>query len=154
MSGHRRGRITVQRQPVGAAGGMMRLMGVVHTVMGLVFVVVSFEILSAAGLFGLPFLVGGAFFAINGIRMAVSRNGLTHRVRYDIETQLEKDTLSGPVKGTGRSSAHTPVFSCSRTNDGSRNAKSRLQQLKDLKEAGLMEEEEYKQKRQEILKEL
>ena len=37
MSRRRRGRITVQHQPTGAARGMMRLMGVVHAVFGFVF---------------------------------------------------------------------------------------------------------------------
>ena len=73
MRRHRRGRITVQSQPTGAARGMTRLMGVIHAVFGFVFVVISLtEIMPVSGLFGLPFLLIGGFFCINGIRIAVS----------------------------------------------------------------------------------
>ena len=87
MRRHRRGRITVQSQPTGAARGMTRLMGVIHAVFGFVFVVISLtEIMPVSGMFGLPFLLIGGFFCINGIRIAVSKNGLAHRVGYDVET--------------------------------------------------------------------
>ena len=43
MRRHRRGRITVQSQPTGAARGMTRLMGVIHAVFGFVFVVIPLQ---------------------------------------------------------------------------------------------------------------
>ena len=56
MSRHRRGRITVQSQPTGAAQGVRRGIGVVQAIFGFVFVVVAVtEIIPTAGLFGLPF---------------------------------------------------------------------------------------------------
>ena len=96
MRRHRRGRITVQSQPTGAARGMTRLMGVIHAVFCFVFVVISLtEIMPVSGLFGLPFLLIGGFFCINGIRIAVSKNGLAHRVGYDVETGIEEETIVG-----------------------------------------------------------
>ena len=60
MSKRRRGRITVQNQPTGAARGMMRGMGVVHAIFGGVFVLIALtEIMPQAGIIGLPFLAGG-----------------------------------------------------------------------------------------------
>ncbi len=153
MSRHRRGRFTVQRQPTGGERIMMRGMGVVHAVFGLVFVLVAVtEIIPSAGLFGLPFLVGGLFFAGNGIRLAVSKNDIAHRVGYDMETEIEEETILGPLEEAKPSSpageTHDHIQS---TAPG---PQKRLEQLKDLKEAGLIDEREYKQKREEILKEL
>jgi len=74
MSRRKRGRITMQYQPTGAARGMQRMIGVIHALVGSVFVIISITtIIPNAGLFGLIFLVVGGFFAINGIRMAVSK---------------------------------------------------------------------------------
>ena len=41
MARRRRGRITVQHQPTGAARGMMRGMGVVHAIFGGVFTLIA-----------------------------------------------------------------------------------------------------------------
>ena len=153
----RRGRITVQHQPTGVERGMMRGMGVVHAIVGLVFVVVSVtEIIPNAGLFGLPFLAGGLFFAINGIRLAVSKNDVAHRVGYDVETDLDRSIvgLMEDVPDTTQKVSdrhdHTPTaYSyevCA--------AQKRLEQLETLKKAGLITKEEYDQKRQEILAQL
>lgn len=155
MSRHRRGRITVQNQPTGAERVVMRGVGVIHAVMGFVFVVAAVTaIIPNAGLFGLPFLVGGGFFCINGIRIAVSKNDIPHRVGYDIETDIQQETIVGlldDVDQMAQQEHHTSV-----TGSGSNglDAKGRLEQLKTLKDAGLITNQEYDQKRQEILDEL
>ena len=96
MSKRRRGRITVQNQPTGAARGMMRGMGVVHAIFGGVFVLIALtEIMPQAGIIGLPFLAGGAFFLVNGIRIAVSKNGMAQRVGYEVETDIEHEVITG-----------------------------------------------------------
>ncbi len=142
MSTRRRGRITVQSQPTGAARGMQRLMGVVHAVFGLVFVVIALtQLIPHIGLIGLPFLAAGAFFCINGIRLAVSKNGMAHRVGYDVETGIQQETIVGLMDEVSDSEAGG-------------NVEERMKQLRSLYDQRLITPEEYEQKRQEILKEL
>lgn len=143
MSKKKRGRITVQSQPTGAARGMQRMMGVVHAVFGFVFVVISITtIIPNAGLFGVIFLVAGLFFCINGIRLAVSKNDVAHRVGYEVETDLDK-SIVGLMEDVVETSE-----------DSSVSVEERLTQLRSLYEQRLITQEEYDTKRQEILKEL
>jgi len=142
MSTRKRGRITVQSQPTGAARGMQRLMGVVHAVFGLVFVVIALtQIMPIMPLFSLPFLAGGLFFCINGIRLAVSKNGMAHRVGYDVETGIEQETIVGLMDEVSDAEPAGDV-------------EQRMKQLRSLYDQRLITPEEYEQKRQEILKEL
>ena len=152
----RRGRITVQHQPTGAARTMQRLMGVVHAVFGAVFALIGLtEILPNAGLFALPFIAAGLFFLINGIRIAVSKNDIPHRVGYDIETDVEGETIVGLLDDVDemvqQERVSTPVQSQASIGPDPR---TRLEQLETLKSAGLITKEEYDAKRQEILAEL
>ena len=148
----KRGRITVQSQPTGAARTMRRLMGVVHAVFGGVFAfVAATRVMSTAGILGLPFLVGGLFFCINGIRMIVTKNDIAHRVGYDVETNLDQSIvgLMDEVPDT--------VFEPLREEDSpvpAGTVQDRLEQLKELYEQQLITKEEYDTKRQEILDEL
>lgn len=142
MSKHKRGRITVQSQPTGAARGMQRMMGVVHAIFGFVFAAVALtQIIPTAGLIGLPFLAAGAFFLINGIRLAVSKNGLAHRVGYDVETDIQRETIVGIMDEVVEAPSVGDV-------------EDRMKQLRSLYDQRLITPEEYEQKRQEILKEL
>ena len=132
---------------------MMRGMGVVHAVVGGVFAIMAVtEIIPSTGLFGLPFLVVGLFFCINGIRLAVSKNDVAHRVGYDVETDLDRSIvgLREEPPSAGQSHSHTPTSysydTCA--------AQKRLEQLEMLKSAGLITKEEYQQKRKEILAQL
>lgn len=143
MSTKKRGRITVQSQPTGAARGIQRMIGVVHAVMGFVFVVLSITaIIPNAGLFGVIFLVAGLFFCINGIRMVVSKNDITHRVGYEVETDLDK-SIVGIMEDVAES-----------TDEPTATVEDRLIQLRSLYDQRLITQEEYDAKRQEILKEL
>ena len=152
MSRHRRGRITVQHQPTSEGRFMMRGVGLVHAVMGFVFVVAAITtIIPSAGLFGLPFLVGGGFFCANGIRMVVSKNDIPHRVGYDIETDVQQETIVGLMDDVDEMIRREPT---SPVGAATQNTKVRLEQLKDLKDAGLITGQEYEQKRREILEEL
>jgi len=156
MSRHKRGRITVQHQPTGAERGMVRFMGVFHAVFGAVFVIVALTvILPSAGLFALPFLLGGAFFCVNGIRLAIGKNGFAHRVAYDVETDVQEETIAGIMEEPGEgqpSPAQSAQGDCSASYSG--NAKARLEQLEQLKEAGLITDREYREKREEIINSL
>ena len=152
MSRRRRGRITIQNQPTGAGRFMMCGMGVVHAVFGGVFAFVALTvIMPQAGIIGLPFLVAGAFFCINGIRMVVSKNDIPHRVGYDIETDVQQETIVGLMDDVDERVRREPS---SPVGAATQNAKVRLEQLKDLKDASLITGQEYEQKRQEILNDL
>ena len=142
MSKRHRGRVTIQHQPTGGARAMVRMMGAVHAAMGIAFVLAAVTtIIPNAGFFGLPFFLGGAFFAVNGIRMLIGKNGFTHRVGYDIETDMESESISGIME---EPKSDTIVI------DPQRN-KSRLEQLETMKNAGLITKEEYREKRKEII---
>lgn len=158
MSRHRRGRITVQNQPTGAARVMMRGMGIVHAIFGGVFAFVALTvIIPQAGIIGLPFLAAGAFFCINGIRMAVSKNDVAHRVGYDIETDIQEDTIVGLMDEVPTKSFHNSGENVETHNHISSigpDPKARLEQLESLKTAGLITDREYREKRTEILDEL
>lgn len=151
MARRRRGRITVQHQPTGAARGMMRGMGVVHAIFGGVFTLIAItQIMPLSPLFSLPFLAGGLFFCINGIRMAVSKNGMAQRVAYDMETGIEEDIIAGLTE--------EPLPTVQDSNPSpaplETNAKQRLEQLESLKTAGLITQREYDEKREEIISRL
>lgn len=153
MSRRRRGRITVQDQTTGPARAMRRGIGVVHAVMGFVFVVLALtEIIPNAGLFGLPFLAAGGFFLVEGIFLAVSKSGPARRVGYDVETGVEEEVIR-PVMEEPPAFQSDSVDHQHITPSGL-SPKARLEQLETLKEAGLLTREEYEAKRAEILREL
>ena len=155
MSRRRRGCITVQNQPTGAGRFMMRGMGVVHAIFGGVFAFVALTmVMPQAGIIGLPFLAAGAFFCINGVRMAVSKNDVPHRVGYDIETDVQQETIVGLLDDVDKLVEQERHTSAVGSSSYGLDAKGRMQQLKDLKDAGLITNQEYEQKRQEILDEL
>ena len=133
MSRRSRGRITVQSQPTGATRAVRRMAGVVQVIFGLVFVVVAVtQIMPLSPLFSLPFLAMGALAVVMGVLSAVGKNGLPHRVGYDVETGIEEETIAGlmeDVDKTDRPSAGTHDHIPSTALD----AGERLKQLEDLK---------------------
>lgn len=139
----KRGRITVQNQPTGGERFMLKGIGLIHAVMGLIFVIVGGVMTAEIGLFGLPFLLGGLFFAANGIRMVVAKNDFAHRVGYDVETDLDR-SIVGVMEDVDRMDSAS-------ASDGTEERLLRLQRLYDQR---LITEEEYQTKRQEILNEL
>ena len=158
MSKRRRGRITVQHQPTGAGRAAMRGMGIVHAIFGGVFAFIALTtIIPAGGIIGLPFLVAGLFFCINGIRMAVSKNGVAHRMAYDVETGIEEEVICGIMEEPSAEVLHRPEENADQKSNYrpiGPDPKARLEQLESLKSAGLITEREYKEKRNEILDEL
>ncbi len=144
----RKRRYTVRCEPTGANRTMVRFIGVFHAVFGTVFALIALTaIIPSAGLFGLIFLAAGLFFAVNGTLIALGKNGLTGP-SYRIETDEEEDLLNqGPLRGPEpESHDHIPSTAL--------NAQGRLEQLKNLKAAGLITEQEYQQKRREIVEKL
>ena len=148
MSRRRRGRVTIQHQPTGGARAMVRMMGAIHAAMGIAFVLAAVTtIIPSAGFFGFPFFLGGAFFAVNGIRMLIGKNDFAHRVGYDIETDMEGESIVGIMeepKSEPEQREENIVIDPART-------KARLEQLETMKNAGLITKEEYREKRQEII---
>lgn len=133
-------RYTVRYAPTGAGKTMLRGMGVVHAIFGTVFALIALTaIVPSAGLIGLPFLAAGIFFAVNGTLIALGKNGLMGR-SYQIETEAEEEIPEIPPVETHD---HIPSTAL--------DAKRRLEQLESLKTAGLISDQEYRQKRQEIL---
>ena len=156
MARHRRGRFTVQYQPTGPARAVRRAVGVVQAIFGSVFVIIALtQIIPTAGLFGLPFLAVGGLFVVVGIITAVSKNGMAQRVGYDLETGVEEETIVGMMEEVASEETSSPA---PETHDHipstSLDAKDRLEQLKSLKEAGLLTQEEYDRKRKQILDQL
>ena len=145
MSRRRRGRITVQSQPTGATRAVRRMAGVVQVIFGLVFVVVAVtQIMPLSPLFSLPFLAMGALAVVMGVLSAVGKNGLPHRVGYDVETGIEEETIAGLMEDVDKTDIPSTAL----------DAGERLKQLEDLKKAGLITQEEYQEKRREILSRL
>ena len=154
MSRHRRGRITVQSQPTGAARGMRRVMGVVQAIFGFVFVCVAIgQIMPLSPLFSLPFLAMGGLAVVMGLVNAFSKNGMAHRVGYDVETGVEEETIVGLMDEVTKEEVPSPA---PETHDHipstALNAKERLDQLRSLKEAGLLDNAEYEQRKQKLFK--
>lgn len=148
MNRRRRGRITVQNQPTGAAQAVVRLMGVIHAFFGFTFAMIALTaIIPSAGLFGLPFLLGGGFFAINGLRMALGKT----ETKGKVQSEVQEDTLFSMLRqgkdqmSEEESTRVSQRHACALDTDG------RLAQLDTLKSAGIMDEKEYRKKRQEIL---
>ena len=127
MSRRKRGRITVQYQPTGAARGVRRVAGLVQAIFGFVFVVVALTaIMPVMPLFSLPFLAMGGLAIVVGL--------------------MDEAAGEEPSSPAPEDYDHIPSPELS--------AKERLEQLNTLKEAGLITREEYDQKRQEILSRL
>lgn len=148
MNRRRRGRITVQNQPTGAAQAVVRLMGVIHAFFGFTFAMIALTaIIPSAGLFGLPFLLGGGFFAINGLRMTLGKT----ETKGKVQSEVQEDTLFSMLRqgkdqmSEEESTRVSQRHACALDTDG------RLAQLDTLKSAGIMDEREYRKKRQEIL---
>lgn len=138
-------RYTVQYKPTGAGKTMMRGIGVFHAIFGTVFALIGLSILPAMGLFGLIFVAAGAFFAVNGAMIALGKNGLVGRA-YQVETETEEEVPGQPPLSPPSAETHDHIPSTAL------DAKQRLEQLESLKSAGLIDDREYQQKRQEILR--
>ena len=84
---------------------------------------------------------------VNGIRKALAPKNAS-KLDDSVEKVVSRIQNKAPEKKTVRSKQETHDHIPSTSLD----VKGRLEQLKDLKEAGLLSQEEYDKKRQEILK--
>lgn len=127
---------------------MMRGMGLFHAAFGTIFAIIALTaILPSAGLIGLLFLAAGIFFAVNGTMVALGKSGLVGR-SYQIETDEEEERSAQQPLSPPSAETHDHIPSTAL------DAKRRLEQLESLKTAGLIDDREYREKREQILKEL
>ena len=163
-------------KPTGTDKAVVRGVGIFHMIFGAVFALVGLSVLPVVGVFALPFILGGVFFAVNGYRVASFKAGGLKKTMgekdepEDYPSALKFDPPVRPRRPAGTKPAvsqavrtmGTAAARYSRdaapeeeTHDHIRpmgdTKESRLEQLKTLKEAGLYTEEEYRRKRAEIL---
>ena len=164
-------------QPTKTDKAVVRGVGIFHMIFGTIFALVGLSVLPVVGLFALPFVLGGIFFAVNGWRVATFRAGNLKKtmgagddpedypsaLKFDPPVRPQRPaapprpavsqaarTVRAAAEKYSRDAApeeetHDHIRSMARTPEG------RLEQLKTLKDAGLYTEEEYRQKRAEIL---
>ena len=90
----KRGRITVQEQPTRETRTFQRLAMIPFLVVSLFFVTIGItELIPAAGLFGLVWTFMAGCFVILAIFQMVRKNGVVHRVGYDVESDLDKSIV-------------------------------------------------------------
>ena len=129
----RRRRVTYR--PSKAQGAFGVAVGAIFVVIGLVMVIPVF------GLFGVLWtLVAVGITAMNAYQ-AFGKNYTGPQITIEEDEEPRRGASSSPAPQTHD---HIPSTSL--------DVKGRLEQLKDLKEAGLLSQEEYDKKRQEILK--
>ena len=138
-----RKRYTVRYKPATKTEkAMVRGMGLFHAIFGTLFALIGLSALPQAGLFSLIFVTAGGFFAVNGALIALGKGGLVGR-SYQIETETEEEP-EFPDAPPVETHDHIPSVAL--------DAKQRLEQLESLKSAGLIDDREYREKRQEILR--
>lgn len=130
----RRRRVTYR--PSKAQGAFGVAVGAIFVVIGLVMVIPAF------GLFGVLWTLMAVGITAMNAYQAFGKNYTGPQITIEEDEEL-------PRRGASPSPAPETHDHISST---ALDVKGRLQQLKDLKEAGLLSQEEYDKKRQEILK--
>lgn len=142
MSTRKRGRITVQSQPTKETRAVQRLAMLPFLIVSIFFVILGVTVvIPAAGLFGIVWTLVAVCFVVIAITQMVRKNGLAHRVGYDVETDLDRSIVGAMEEIVQEDSS-------------SDSAQERLTQLRELYDQRLITKEEYDAKRQEIIKEL
>ena len=138
----KRGRITVQSQPTKETRMVERLATLPHLIVSVFFVIIGVTfVIPNAGLFGVVWTLVAVCFVVMGVFNLVRKNGLAHRVGYDVDTDVEQ-SIVGLMEDVAESSG--PAAS----------VQERLEQLNALYEQQLITKEEYDAKRKDILSDL
>lgn len=153
MSSHKRGRITVQNQPPKQTRIVRKMAMVPFVVVSGLFVVIGITQIAWTGLFGVVWTLMAVSFLAIGLFQLFTKNDTPHRVGYDVETGFEEETIVGLLDDVDHVEQR-PAEIHDHIPSTALDAKRRLEQLESLKSAGLITEQEYRQKRQEILREL
>lgn len=144
MNKRKRGRITVQEQPTRETRTVQRLAMLPFLIVSIGFVIIGVTVvIPGAGGFGILWTLVAASFVVIAVVNIVRKNGMVHRVAYDVEQDMS-ETIVGMMED-----APPPC------EDGAKgSAEERLRELRNLYDLRLITDEEYEAKRQEILKEL
>lgn len=129
----RRRRVTYR--PSKAQGAFGVAVGVVFVIIGLVMVIPSF------GPFGILWTLMALGITVMSGYQAFGKGYAGPEITIEEDEEPRRGTSSSPASETHD---HIPSTAL--------DVKGRLEQLKELKEAGLLTQEEYDKKRQEILK--
>ena len=145
MSKGKRGRITVQSQPTKETRTVRKMMMIPAVIISSFFVIIGVvEVIPIFGLFGVVWTLVAASILATTIFALVKKNGLAHRVGYDVETDIQQDVIVGLMDDVDQMQTAP--------NQGS--AQERLEELRQLYEGRLITSEEYENKRREILEKL
>ena len=142
----KRGRITVQSQPTRETRAMERLATIPFLIVSIFFVIIGVTtVMPMAGLFGVVWTLVAVCFAVIGIVNMVRKNGMAHRVAYDVEQDMA-ESIVGMMEDApeGADDGHAPMGT----------TEARLLELKRLYDKDLITYDEYEEKRKEILQDL
>ena len=144
----KRGRITVQEQPTKQTRAFQRLAMLPFLVVSLFFVIIGItEVIPAAGLFGVVWTFVAGCFVIIAVFQMVRKNGVVHRVGYDVENDLDRSIVGlmedVPEEEFGE---NAPAYAGT--------TEARLLELQSLYDRDLITHEEYEAKRKDILSDL
>ena len=142
MAARKRGRVTMQYQPTRETRTVQRIAMLPFLIVSIGFVIIGVTVvIPGAGMFGVLWTLVAASFVVIAIVNMVRKNGMAHRVGYDVETDIQRETIVGIMDEVDDTESGGDV-------------KQRMKQLRSLYDQRLITQEEYEQKRQEILKEL
>ena len=141
MSIHRRGWITVRQKYTGPAKILQWFIGAWHFLVGGMFVWGAITVILHSFLFSLILLAIGVLTIVRGAR--IIRKGFAERVTYDAD-KMNRHTVS--FRPNDPDHMHITGAGLS--------PKKQMEQLEILKNAGLLTDEEYDERRKEILREL
>ena len=142
----KRGRITVQSQPTKETRTMERLATIPFLIVSIFFVIIGVTtVIPMGGLFGVVWTLVAICFAVIGIVNMVRKNGMAHRVAYDVEQDMA-ESIVGMMEDAPEAVDHgyAPVGA----------TEERLLELKSLYDRDLITYDEYEAKRKDILKDL
>ena len=146
MAGRKRGRVTMQYQPTRETRAVQRLAMLPFLIVSLGFVVIGITVvIPGAGLFGVLWTLVAASFAVIAIVNMVRKNGMAHRVAYDVEQDMA-ESIVGMMEDAPEAVDHgyAPVGT----------TEERLLELKSLYDRDLITYDEYEAKRKDILQDL
>ena len=144
MAARKRGRVTMQYQPTRETRTVQRLTMLPFLIVSIGFVIIGVTVgIPGAGMFGVLWTLVAASFVVIAVVNIVRKNGMAHRVAYDVEQDMGENIV-------GMMEDAPPP--CEDGVKGS--AEERLTELRNLYDLRLITDEEYEAKRQEILKEL
>lgn len=142
----RRGKTNHQPTVIGRI--LLRIMGAIHACVGSAFFLAAVTLIipDVGVAFGLPFLIVGGFFAVNGFLILIGKDGIFQQLGQRVQgTGKYRPTVERRQEAKKESEGHeAPIVI-----DPARN-KARLEQLETMKNAGLITKEEYREKRKEI----